>query len=248
MRLSYTNIDVNCDLGEGFGNDHQIMPLVSSCNIACGGHFGDEDSMKEAIELALTYGVLIGAHPSFPDKETFGRSAVIMSNGDLVSELADQLSVFEKVAREMGTYVHHIKAHGALYNIAATNTEVSEKYLEAVIRGSSCRRIYAPWSSITERLAPDYGIGIVYEAFADRSYNSDGTLVSRNHPEAMIDSESRVFDQIVKIAKRKQVSSIQGKLIPLEAQTYCVHSDHPNTPNILRYLHQHLPTAGIRIL
>ena len=165
-------IDINCDLGEGVGNEAELLPLIGSCNIACGGHAGDFVSMRETINLAKKNEVKIGAHPSYPDKANFGRQVMSISNKDLKISLQKQLKTFDKALEVENAQLHHIKAHGALYNQTAKDEDLAKFYLDIIKPYRESTYIYVPFGSVIAKLASQKGFKIFYEAFADRNYNS----------------------------------------------------------------------------
>ncbi|HOP23318.1 MAG TPA: 5-oxoprolinase subunit PxpA [Gammaproteobacteria bacterium] len=230
-------IDINCDLGEGIGNDAELMPYLGSCNIACGGHFGDKSSMSKTILLAKKHNVKIGAHPSFPDKKNFGRRIIEISNSDLHQSLYQQLSEFKQICVEHDAKMHHVKLHGALYNLAARDAEIAALTLDVFAQIQPDVKIYVPYNSAIALLADDY-FPIVYEAFADRSYNADLSLVNRNHENAVITDKIAAFEQVSSILKTNKVKTIDGQQVTIYAETFCVHGDQPNALEILKYLHQ----------
>jgi len=230
-------IDINCDLGEGMGNDAALMPLLGSCNIACGGHFGDVKSMTITVKLAKKHGVMVGAHPSFPDKENFGREIMDISRDELHQSLVKQISDFQLVCQQNNVNMHHIKLHGALYNLAANDTEIAALVLNAFTRVKPEVKIYAPYFSAIAILAEDY-FPIVYEAFADRNYNADLSLVSRDKPNAVIADKQKAYEQIKSIVETGKVTSIDGQMVDIKADTFCVHGDNQNALEILQFIHQ----------
>jgi len=230
-------IDINSDLGEGIGNDAQLMPYLGSCNIACGGHYGDETTMTKAIKLAQLYGVNIGAHPSFPDKENFGRKMMDISRRELQETLYQQVTFFQNLCHKLGVEMHHIKLHGALYNLAANDAEIAAVALNVFAAVQTDIKIYAPYNSAIAILADDY-FPIVYEAFADRSYNNDLSLVSRSKINAVITDKLLAWKQVSSIIEAGKVKTIEGQMIAIKADTFCVHGDQENAVEIVQYLHQ----------
>lgn len=242
------NIDINCDVGEGFENEHLIMPYISSCNIACGGHFGDKISMDKTIGLAIKHNVKIGAHPSFPDKANFGRRLMQISDDDLRNSIQNQLAVFLERLAIFDAKLHHIKPHGALYNAIAKDEdlavlfiEITEKYLKDVF-------LYVPYQSKIEEIALRNDIKIKYEAFADRNYNGDLTLISRNNPKALLVDEKEVLNHVLFMVKHQKVKTMSGVIKELKAETFCVHSDTKNALDIVKYLYQNLEKEGFKVV
>lgn len=177
-------VDFNCDVGEGIANEHLLMPHITSCNIACGGHFGDENSIDETIQCALKNNVLIGAHPSFSDKENFGRKWIQITNENLSESIQYQMDLFmERMFLNKAT-LHHIKPHGALYNAIAKDENIAKIFVNSILKYSRNSFLYVPYKSEIEKVAIKNNIKIIYEAFADRNYNDDLTLVNRTYSNA----------------------------------------------------------------
>ncbi|MCF6317907.1 MAG: 5-oxoprolinase subunit PxpA [Proteobacteria bacterium] len=230
-------IDLNCDLGEDMGNDAQLMPFLGSCNIACGGHFGDTQTMTAAVKLAKKHNVNAGAHPSFPDKENFGRKVMAISRDGLQQSLTQQISDFQQVCSACDIPMHHIKLHGALYNLAVNDAEIAAVVLNAFASVQADIKIYVPFNSAISILADDY-FPIVYEAFADRAYNADLSLVSRDKPNAVITDKQQAWQQVKSIIQTGKVPTINGQMVTIKADTFCVHGDNKNAFEILQYIHQ----------
>ena len=233
-------IDINCDLGEGFNNEHIIMPLISSCNISCGAHAGSLEIMDKVIQLARKHKVKIGAHPSFPDRDNFGRNVLDISNSDLQKSLEDQLTIFKDRALLQNATIHHVKPHGALYNLIAINSEKASVVIAAIQHVFEAVKLYVPYQSRIEEIAIQSGLEIVYEAFADRRYNEDLSLVSRTFSNALIKDKQEVLKQVQKIANKQLVTTINFHEKKIKASTFCVHGDTKNAIEILEYLHKYL--------
>ncbi len=236
------NININCDLGEGTGNDAELMPFLTSCNIACGGHFGDDVTMRETIQLAVKYNVKVGAHPSFPDKENFGRVEMDIEPEVLKASLRQQVADFKAVCDEMGVEMHHIKLHGALYNLAAKNEEVAKNVLDAF-------EIFGPikfyvGGNLQIYLQDSEHYQFCKEAFIDRTYQDDLSLVNRNNPFASIESIEIAFSQLDMMIGSGEVETVSGKRIPIQAETYCIHGDNPKALEILQFIHQKFTENG----
>jgi Uncharacterized proteins, homologs of lactam utilization protein B len=240
-------IDINCDVGEGIGNEAQIFPFISSCNIACGGHAGTEESMSEVVDLAIQYGVKIGAHPSYPDRENFGREVLNIPNKMLIQSIKDQIWTFETILNQKKAPLHHIKAHGALYNQTAKDSELAKTYLEAVSAYRKKAILYVPFGSVVAELAMEMGFQIWYEAFADRNYNADLSLVSRKLPNSLIEKPSLVVEHVLPIIKNHKVKAVNNEFVNIEAKTLCVHGDTASALEILMYLSQELPKQQVQI-
>ena len=240
-------IDINCDMGEGIGNEKDIMPLISSCNIACGGHIGDRQSMCEVVSLAKTNGVKIGAHPSYPDKENFGRVSIDISADDLTESIYHQMNGFVAILEKEKINLHHIKPHGALYYDLAKDTLLAQAFLKGVERYREQAFIYVPFNSILAREALAAGFKIKYEAFGDRNYQADGSLVPRGDTHAVIENSQEVLGHIVRMVLKKQVKLPDGKQFKILADTYCIHGDNPFALQILAYLSESLSMYNIQI-
>ncbi|MDB4851541.1 5-oxoprolinase subunit PxpA [Flavobacteriaceae bacterium] len=233
-------IDINCDLGEGLDNEHIIMPLISSCNISCGAHAGSIEIMDKVIQLAVKHKVKIGAHPSFPDRKNFGRKVLDISNSDLQKSLEDQLTILKDRALLQNATIHHVKPHGALYNLIALNREKASIVIAAIQHVFEAVKLYVPYQSRIEEVAVQSGIEIVYEAFADRMYNEDLSLVSRTFSNALIQDKLEVLKQVQKISNKQLVTTVNFHEKKIKASTFCVHGDTKNAIEILEYLHKHL--------
>lgn len=241
-----TQIDINSDVGEGVGNESQLMPLISSCNIACGGHAGDENTMGRTIHLALQHQVKIGVHPSFPDRLNFGRKMMDISSQDLVFSLKDQLTHFLNILKKEGGELHHIKPHGALYNAIAKKEDLANTFLDA-LEGLKGVPIYLPYLSKIQRAAIKRDFRFYLEAFADRNYHTDLRLVSRLEKNAVINEPNRVLEHVLNMAKYGRVKTWDGDFVRMMAHTFCVHGDTPSALEILTYLHRELPNHNIQI-
>ncbi len=244
---TFKSIDINCDVGEGVGNETQLLPLISSCNIACGAHAGDSKTMAEVVRLAKKHAVKIGAHPSYPDRENFGRLSMTISDTELIKSLQSQLHTLEVMLKKEEVALHHIKPHGALYNDLAKDALLSITFLKAIADHRDHVFLYLPPNSVVAEIAEREGYQIRYEAFADRNYNEDLSLVSRSLPNALLTIPEAVFSQLVSMVQNREVQTITGKRVSIKADTYCVHGDTTNALQILTYLAQKLPNHQIQI-
>lgn len=238
-------IDINCDVGEGVDNEHLLMPYISSCNIACGGHFGDKNTIDKTIELAVQNNVLIGAHPSFPNKENFGRKLMEMADDDFKESIQNQLNLFLNRLAVFKVKMHHIKPHGALYNAIAIDKDVAVLFIDIIKKYAIDAYLYVPYSSVIEKVALENNIKIKYEAFADRNYNDDLTLVSRACENAMILDKENVFQHVMSIIKEDKVKTISGKEVQIKATTFCLHGDAKNAIEIAEYVSNNIKNEGI---
>jgi UPF0271 protein len=244
--MTKLSIDINADLGEGAGQDHVIMPLISSCNIACGGHIGDEKSMDETIKLAAKNNVKIGAHPSYPDKENFGRTHLNISAIDLEESIKSQLIHFFQIAKDNNQTVHHIKAHGALYNTIAKDERTAKAYLNAISELGIQTKLFVPYNSVIHKLAHSKYECLI-EAFIDRAYYDDLSLVARNEANALHLTPEIAWKQLYEMAVHKKISAFNGSKVNINADTFCIHGDHPNAKEILEYIHKELPKYNISL-
>jgi len=218
-------IDINCDMGEGIGNDDLIMPFISSANIACGYHAGDEITMIKTVESALKHNVFIGAHPSFLDRQNFGRSDIRIPYADIYELVVKQINLLKGITGKYMTSIHHVKPHGALYNMSARTKKIAAVIALAVKDSGEDLVLYGLSGSHSIREAKLIGVKTASEVFADRTYQDDGKLTPRNLPEALIEDISKGIDQVLQMVKEETVTSISGKIIPIKAETICIHSD-----------------------
>ena len=240
-------IDLNCDMGEGFENEEIIMPFISSANIACGFHAGDEDSIKNTIELAMKYGVAIGAHPSYDDRENFGRESHLVSLLEMAELIADQIYLFEKVAIPMGAKLHHIKLHGALYNDCAKDPALSKIFIQTIQAINPDLIVYGLSGSHTIQQSIILGQPFSNEAFADRTYQHSGQLTPRYMDNAMINDPSQACDQVLRMIIDNKVATINGEDINIEVDTICIHGDGANAVAIATTLYDSLKNNNIEI-
>ncbi|KAA5822290.1 5-oxoprolinase subunit PxpA [Algibacter amylolyticus] len=245
--MEHQIIDINVDTGEGMGNESLLMPYISSCNIACGGHAGDQNSMQEVVALAKKHSVKIGAHPSFPDRENFGRSIVDMSCVALYTAVKNQINDLLNILRRAHVPLHHIKPHGALYNLAAVDEKTATVIVEVVKALALPTKLYVPYNSVIAQVAIKNNVEIMYEAFADRNYNDDLTLVSRQEHNALITKPEAVFEHVYAMVFHKKVKTIAGKLVVLKADTFCMHGDHADAVKLVSSLVGRLKALGYKI-
>jgi UPF0271 protein len=239
-------IDINCDVGEGIGNEADLFPMISSCNIACGGHAGSKESIRQSIELALKFNVRVGAHPSYPDRENFGRVSMNISDTDLIKSVRNQLKLFMTECNQLGATLHHIKPHGALYNDIAKNEHLANVFLSAISPFKDTVILYVPYGNVIEALAKANSFNIMKEAFADRNYNNDLSLVSRNQEKALISNGKEVLEHLVLMCNENKVRTINGEKIPINADTFCIHGDTLSAFQILTYITEHLPKYNLQ--
>ena len=246
-------IDINCDLGEGYGafsvgNDAEIMPYITSANIACGFHAGDPVTMAKTVRLAKKDNVAIGAHPSYPDIMGFGRREMQLTPEEIMSCTIYQIGALQGFAKAAGVSLQHVKPHGALYNTAAKDEETSKGVVEAVGALDDKLIILAPPKSALAKVAVDAGLRVAHEFFADRAYNADGSLVSRKQPNAIVKEPREVVERVVNVIEEKEVLATNGKLVTLgEVHTICVHSDTPAAVSLVQALKKALIKAGVEV-
>lgn len=243
VQKKYT-IDINADLGEGAGQDALLMPFLSSCNIATGGHAGDAMTITNTIILAQKHQVKIGAHPSYPDFEHFGRVELDIKPLDLKESLLQQISSFCEIAHQNNVEVNHIKAHGALYNKMAKDEATVNLFLEVLQRLGITPILYIPYNSTAYHLAKER-YEVKAEVFIDRKYHSDLSLVSRNNPEGLIKTPQVAWDQLYDMVVNESITTLENTTEVIKGATFCIHGDHPNAQNILEFIHERLNEFGI---
>lgn len=241
------SIDINADLGEGNAADAEILSVVSSCNIACGGHAGDMASMRATVTAAIENGVAIGAHPSYPDREGFGRRNDFLAGADLLTTLVEQIRSLSAVVSEYGAALHHVKPHGALYNDACADAGLADVVAEAVVEACDGVFLVGLPNSELQRAAGHRGLPYLAEAFIDRTYLADGRLVPRSEPGAVHRSLVSMEAQAISLARDHSVTSIDGRLVPLSADTLCVHGDTPGAAAAACAVRRALEQQGIEI-
>jgi UPF0271 protein len=227
------NIDINCDMGESYynrkiGNDEQIMEYISSCNIACGFHGGDPYTISKTIDYALINNVKIGAHPSFNDIKGFGRRILKISNKQLKSEIIYQISAIKGMIESKGGTLNHVKAHGALYNLASKNNDIANIIIESIYEIDKKLLIYGPSMMEWESIAKKYKIKYIKEVFADRNYNDDLTLVNRKNNNSMIEDIDLMIIHLKNIINKGFVETVNKRKIAIKADTVCIHGDQKN--------------------
>lgn len=233
-------IDINCDVGEGVGNEKELFPLISSCNIACGGHAGDNKSMNDIVQLAIAHDVKIGAHPSYPDKENFGRTSISIAKDVLLHSIQEQVEALLVVVKKHKASISHIKPHGALYNDIAKDKKKALIFLEAILPYKEMVLLFVPYGSIIEKVALKNGFKVKKEAFADRNYNEDLSLVSRTHKNSVIEEPEKVFQHLLQMIENNKVITHTGLEVNMNATTFCIHGDTKFALQILTYLTKEL--------
>jgi UPF0271 protein len=240
-------IDLNSDLGEGAGHDDEIVELVSSANIACGFHAADPASIFATIQAALERGVSLGAHPSFPDRENFGRTEMAMPPAEVYSNVAYQIGSFHALARAAGGRMNHVKAHGALYNMAARDRVLADAIANAVFALDPKLILFAPVASELDYAATELGLLTASEVFADRNYLANGSLVPRSDPKAFVHDPIEAAERIIRILTEGKVRAIDGSDVAISATTVCVHGDNPQAVEFVRKLRERLELEEVEI-
>jgi UPF0271 protein len=242
------SIDLNSDLGEGAGMDAQLMPLISSANIACGAHAGDESTMRETIALARRYRVSVGAHPGYPDRENFGRVHVAMTHDELSEEVARQIRALRRVDTDLK--IAHVKAHGALYNEAWGDRSIAEAIVAGVKKAfapPSEVALFAAPKSVLVDIALHAGLRVVREGFVDRAYEPDGTLRSRKLAGALHTDPQVAARQALSFVRDGGVRAQDGSFLELAVETLCLHGDTPGAPAIAAAVRAALTEAGVKV-
>ena len=250
--MAQLTVDVNCDMGESYGawtmgNDAAVMPFITSANIACGFHGGDPATIRKTVALAVTANVAVGAHPSLPDLVGFGRRAMQISAQEMYDLVLYQAGAVAAFARAAGAPLHHVKCHGALYNMAATDEALSGAMARAVKDLGGHVMLYALAGSKMVAAGRQLGLGVVQEVFADRAYEDNGTLRPRSLPGAMVDDEATAIARAIGMVERGQVQSYAGKLIAVSAGTVCLHGDQPGALQFAAALRQACTQRGIKV-
>ncbi len=240
-------VDLNCDLGEGAGFDEALMPLISSANLACGGHAGDEASMHHTVRLAMLHRVAIGAHPGYDDREFFGRREKSLSPDDVQSLVIQQVEGLQRIAASSGARLTHVKPHGALYNQAARDSKLADAIARAVLACDQELVLFGPAGSHLITAGNRVGLRVVNEVFADRNYGADGALLSRQDPQARIEDGEVAAENILRILEEGILMTLDGTRVPMVADTVCVHGDGAHAVAILRHLRSALIQAGYEI-
>ena len=241
------NIDLNCDMGEGIGNEASLLPFISSANIACGYHAGDAAEMKRVVDGCIKNKVAIGAHPSYPDKENFGRTNMHLSANEIYAMVKKQLEILHTIVVAAGAKLHHVKPHGALYNMAAKDAAIAQAIVMAVKDFDTELIYYGLSGSVMIAEAKKIGLKTAREVFADRTYQPDGSLTPRTEPNALITNETIAIQQVLQIVNNKTVTATNGFVIDMHADTVCIHGDGINAVPFAAALNNSLQMAGINI-
>lgn len=239
-------IDINCDMGEGLGIEHLFMPYITSCNIACGGHAGTKETMKRVVDMAIEHNVNIGAHPAYPDKENFGRKSMNISSEDLIDSIREQVHSLNDIVESSGGSLNHIKPHGALYNEVAEDMDQARVFFEAINGFKEYCELYILSNSFAVTVARQKNFRVKEEAFADRNYNNDLSLVSRVKENAVLTDPDCVLEHVKSIVNGK-VKTIDGNLVSIHADTFCIHSDTKNAVHLVKTLYEKLINSGYSV-
>ena len=245
-------IDLNCDMGEvpdaiADGTQESLMPSLTSVNIACGGHAGDAFTMKATIEQALRWKLSIGAHPGYPDRANFGRVALNLPPEKVADSVFEQVRALSEIAAAYGATVGHVKAHGALYNQAAADRALARAIADGIRHWNRDVTLVGLAGSLMLDVFRDAGFRVAAEAFADRRYEADGSLRSRQFKDALLRDPAEAAQQALRIAERGEVIASNGAIVPVNAQTLCIHGDTPGAPEIAAAVAQALRQAGVEI-
>lgn len=240
------SIDLNADLGEHYGSktDEHIMPFISSCNIACGGHFGDINSIMSTLKLAKKWKVAVGAHPSYPDKENFGRRKMEIRDEELSKSIQSQLQLFKYCCNTLNIQVKHVKPHGALYNEIATDRSLGEVVCKSIHEVFPDTNVFGLAGSEVSEACSQFGLTFIPEAFADRSYRYDGTLMPRSLSKAVLNEKESV-NQALEIVLRQRVKA--DSWISIKAKSLCLHGDSRGAVQMAKHIYDQLKAHGIAI-
>jgi 5-oxoprolinase (ATP-hydrolysing) subunit A len=242
-----SSLDLNADLGEGSGYDAELFELISSANIATGFHAGDSDTMHAAISAAKKHGVAVGAHPSFFDRENFGRKELTIPNEEVFDAVAYQLGIFQAVASALNVRPNHVKPHGALYNMAVRDGKLADAIVRAIESVDPKLILFAPDKSELARAGEAYGLQIAREIFADRNYLNDGWLVPRTRPNALLHDPKEAAQRVLRMLREGKVRSVEGRDVEVRGETICVHGDTPGAVEFARELRIQLEREGVDI-
>lgn len=245
-------IDLNCDLGESFGAykiglDEEVLPYVTSANIACGFHGGDPVVMEQTVALCKRYGVRAGAHPGFPDLAGFGRRNMSLTPNEVKTSVMYQIGALNSFCRGAGIKLCHVKPHGALYNMAANDYELAKAICQAIKEVDGSLVLLALSNSEMLRAAKDTGVSAASEVFADRAYERDGSLVPRSRRGAVIEDEELALKRVIRMAKEGVVEAIDGSTVSIDADSVCVHGDGGKALEFVKRLRKGFSEAGIEV-
>lgn len=246
-------IDLNSDVGEGFGpyrigNDEEIFPYITSANIGCGFHAGDPTTIRKTLDLAARHNVAVGAHPGYPDRLHFGRIPMTIPPEEVVDMILYQMGALQLMAERAGLKLQHVKLHGALYHSAAEDRRLAEMFLDAIVRLVHPPIVLGPPGSLLQTEAEERGLDFAAEGFADRIYGEEGKLMPRNSKQpSMISDPALAAEQALQLVRERKVQTVSGKRIELKVSTICIHGDTPGAAKIARVVYEKLQQAKISI-
>jgi UPF0271 protein len=240
-------VDLNSDLGEGAGHDDEILSLVSSANIACGFHAGNPAGIFNSIRVAKEKGVAVGAHPSLDDRKNFGRTEIQVGGAEVYALVAYQVGAFQALCTAAGVKMNHVKPHGALYNMAVRDRELSDAIARGMLAVDKDAILFAPAGTELFTAAQKLGLRTAAEAFADRNYNSDGTLVSRTRPDALLRDPGEAAERVIRMLKDGKIRAIDGTDVAVRPETICLHGDTPGAVEFAQMLRERLEGEGVVI-
>ena len=246
------SVDLNCDMGESFGawrmgNDAALMDFVSSVSVACGFHAGDASVIRQTVETAIGKNVAVGAHPSFPDLQGFGRREMKMSPEEVFDIVLYQIAAVKGICEAFSTKLHHVKPHGALYNQAANDARLAEAIAKAVKAIDGNLILYGLAGSFLIAEAEKIGLRTASEVFADRTYRADGTLTPRSQPNALIENTEKAIAQVWQMISEKTVTTTDGEKVSLSAETVCIHGDGAHALDFAKTINAKLKAKGVKI-
>jgi UPF0271 protein len=241
-------VDLNCDMGEGCGNDAELMRYISSANIACGFHAGNRETMMETVELAVAHHVAIGAHPSYRDLKNFGRTAMKVSPKEVYELVVEQVKVLRNICETRGAFLHHVKPHGALYNQAAKDNELAAAIAEAVASVDGDLILYGLSGSALVSEGQAAGLRTANEVFADRTYQADGSLTPRRDADALITDSKLAVAQAIQMVTSGSVISTGGETVSIKPDTLCIHGDGEHAVEFAKAIKSALTGAGVTVM
>lgn len=249
--MRHLAVDINCDMGESFGaykmgDDSAIMPYITSANVACGFHAGDPRVMQKTVELAKRYNVSVGAHPGFPDLVGFGRRNLGLTPEEARTDVLYQIGALMAIARAHGTRLRHVKPHGQLNNLSVTDPALAAAIAGAV-RDVDSSLVLIAYGGALKEAGERAGLRVAQEAYADRAYQADGTLVPRSRPGAVITDPEQIVARAIRMVRDQEIVAITGERIPFKVDTLCVHGDTPGAAAIARRLREGLAAAGVAV-
>jgi UPF0271 protein len=240
-------VDLNADLGEGAGHDDELLALVTSANIACGFHAGDADTIRQSIEAARARNVAVGAHPGLFDRENFGRKELSVKPDEIFDAVVYQLGIFQAIAEAAGVRPNHVKPHGALYNMAVRDEQLADAIARATASVEKKLILLAPQNTALSRAGEKYGLQIAHEVFADRNYLSNGQLVSRSRPDALLHDPAEAAPRVLRMLREGKVRSVDGVDVHVRVETICLHGDNPEAVEFARALRARLEKEGVTV-